>query len=201
MPQVELTSFHRSLRNLDYTRKRMEQLHQDGKIRRRDLDSVYESLFLRAVTSFEAFLEELFLAILERRRRYRGGRVSLRMTVKSRQALMDILLQGDKYLTWLPFKHTEDRAKLYLDDGRPFTELDDGDKAVIKTIATIRHAIAHRSRHAMNEFERTVIGSRALLPGERKLAGFLRSQSRSGTVQNRFEIYVGELGRIARELC
>jgi hypothetical protein len=201
MPHAVLTTFHRSLRNLDYTRKRMEQLYQVGEITKRDLDSVYESLFLRAVTSFEAFLEELFVAILERRIRYKHGRVSLRMTTKSRQALMDILLQGDKYLTWLPFHNTENRAQIYLTDGKPFTELTDGDKSIIKTITTIRHAIAHRSQHAMNEFQRTVVASHSLLRGERKPAGFLRSQLRSGTVQNRFEVYVGELGRIAVALC
>lgn len=129
---AELSNFHRSLRILDYTRKRMEKLYQDGKITKRDLDSVYEALFLRAVTSFEAFLEELFLGILERRIRYKPGRVSLRMTIKSRAALMDILLQGGKYLTWLPFQNTEERAKLYLIDGKPFTDLTDGDKSVIQ---------------------------------------------------------------------
>ncbi|HEV3111659.1 MAG TPA: hypothetical protein VGY99_14310 [Candidatus Binataceae bacterium] len=111
---------------------------------------------------------------------------------------MDILLQGGKYLTWLPFHNTEERAKLYLTDGKLFTELTDGDKSVIKTITTIRHAIAHRSQHAMSEFQRTVIGSQSLLPGEKKPAGFLRSQLRSGTV--RFENYVGELGRLAGTL-
>jgi hypothetical protein len=49
----------------------------------------------------------------------------------------------------------------------------------------------------MNEFERTVIGSQALLRRERRPAGFLRSQARANPSANRFEIYVGELGRIA----
>jgi hypothetical protein len=198
---AELTAFHRSLRNLDYTRKRMEQLYLDGALAKRDIDSAYESLFLRAVTSFETFLEELFLAILERRKRYHHSRhVSLLMTTPSRSALMDILLQGDKYLTWLPFRETKKRAILYLVDGRPFTELDNGEESIVQTITTIRHAIAHKSRHAMREFREKVIGAQALLHGEKSPAGYLRAHVRSGARETRLEVYVSALGLIAVKL-
>ena len=156
---------------------------------------------MRAVTSFEAFLEALFIDILNGKLRYSRKRVQVRITTKSRGALMDILFQGDKYMPWLPFNHTEGRAKLYLDGGRPFSELTNGDKSVIKTITTIRNAIAHKSNHALGEFQKTVIGSQPLLRGERSPPGFLRSQVSSGTVQNRFEVYIGELGRLASTLC
>lgn len=178
----------------------MEALYAARQIALRDLHSVYEALFLRGVTSFEVFLEALFLAIMRRRVKYPRRRgVGLRMTPASDKALWDILLQTGKYLQWVPFKHTEDRAKLYLAEGRPFSDLTDGDRSTIKTITTIRNAIAHSSTHAKIEFERTVIGSRALLRGERNPAGFLRSQA--NPTQKRFEIYMLELSRIAHDLC
>jgi hypothetical protein len=179
----------------------MEELYHGNRIVLRDLHSVYEALFLRAVTSFEVFLEDLFISIVRHRAAYNRTRVSVRMTAISTQALMGILLQGEKYMAWLPFGHTEERAKIYLKDGRPFTELTDGDKSVIRTITTIRNAIAHGSTYASNEFKRTVIGSRTLLPVERKPAGFLRSTVRTGPTRNQFEVYVGELARIATNLC
>ena len=98
----------------------MESLYSEGRITRRDLESVYEALFLRAVTSFEGFIEELFIDILRGRVRYSRKRVRVRMTAKSQGALMEILLQEDKYMQWLPFNHTESRARLYLNGGRPF---------------------------------------------------------------------------------
>jgi hypothetical protein len=151
---------------------------------------------LRAVTSFEAFLENLFVAILKEKARYKKKRkVSLRMKVSSHEALMDILLQGQNYMVWLPFHHTEKRANLYLSDGRPFSDLDDGSRSMIKTITTIRNAIAHKTPHAIAEFHRTVIGSRALLPREKTPAGFLRSPV--VPQRNQFETYMIELGRIA----
>lgn len=201
MPPPALNDFLRNLETLNYTRGRMENLYRAREIALRDIHSVYEALFLRAVTSFEVFLEELFISILEERIKYRGKRVSLRMKATSKKALLEILLQGDKYLTWLPFNNTTDRAKLYLEGGRPFSELSEGDRSIIKTITVIRNAIAHNSPHAAREFERTVIGSQALLRGEKKPAGFLRSQVRSGPSKNRFEVYMEELSNIANGLC
>jgi hypothetical protein len=195
-----LQTFLRRMRNIEYTRTRMELLYSKGSIALRDIDFVYESLFLRAVTGLEEFLEGLFLGILNRRIKYSRSRVRLRMETCSQDALKEILLQGDKYLDWLPFAKTEERARLYLVGGRPFTDLDDAKKSIIKTITIIRHAIAHSGNHAMEEFKKKVIGSQSLLRGERTPAGFLRSQSRSGPNQNRFQIYLAELGAISAVL-
>ena len=201
MPATPLSRLIRNLKNLDYTRKRMETLYQARIIRQRDVHSVYEALFLRAVTSFEVFLEELFVEIVSHRAQYEAGRVTVRMRASSSQALMDILLQGDRYMAWLPFKHTEDRAKIYLEDGKPFSELDGADRSVISHIGVIRNAIAHKSSHAVGEFKKTIIGSQSLLTVERTPAGFLRSPVRAGPTRNRFEIYAAELARIANKLC
>jgi len=99
----------------------MEDLHSAGDITQRDLNSVYEALFLRAVTRFESFLEELCLGILEKRVKYKKTRkIVLKMTPKSHQALIDVVFQQNRYLDWLPFDKTEDRADYYLQGGRPF---------------------------------------------------------------------------------
>src|SRR5689334_9380704 len=98
MPATPLSRLIRNLENLDYTRKRMETLYQAEIIKQRDVHSVYEALFLRAVTSFEVFLEELFMEIVSHRAKYSKDRVAVRMTATSNQALMDILLQGDRYM-------------------------------------------------------------------------------------------------------
>lgn len=200
--QIELGKFQRSLQRLNFTRHRMEKLFSEGAISRNDLHSVYEALFLRAVTSFEAFLEDLFVAILVGRAQYtRDRRVKVLMSASSRETLRQILLQGDAYMNWLPFGHTENRAKLYLKEGRPFSELTAGDKSILKTITVIRNAIAHKSPYAISEFERTVINSLPLLPNERSPAGYLRSRITSGQAQSRFEVYMGELGRCGGALC
>ncbi len=176
----------------------MEKLYDDGSITLGDLHSVYEALFLRAVTGFEVFLEGLFYSILSGSANYPKRRVSPRMNAVSNRALKDILLQGKSYLDWIPIDRTIERAEIYLNGGRPFSELSDADRSAIKNISLIRHAIAHRGDHAKKVFREKVIGAMALLPVEKKPAGFLRSQANNG--QRRFEVYIIQLGRIALEL-
>lgn len=194
-----LDRFHRTLRNLNVTRIRMELLYRRGDIVLRDLDSIYESLFLRSVTSFELFLEELFIGVLRGKVAHSSCVVERRMHAKSDKALMEIILQGGDYLDWLPFNKTEDRAKIYLEGGRPFSLISDGDRSQIKCVSTIRNAIAHTSSYALRKFQNQVVGQQKVLPHERKPAGFLRTQYRMG--QTRFEGYISDLGRIAKTLC
>lgn len=71
MPPPALNKFHKRLDGLEKTRKRMDGLHYNGRIKGRDSESMHEALFLRAVTSFESFFEELFLGILQGRPAYK----------------------------------------------------------------------------------------------------------------------------------
>jgi hypothetical protein len=174
----------------------MEGLYDEGRINQSDVHSVYESLFLRAVTGFEVFLERQFFAILTGAASYPNRRgVSTRMTPATTKALKDILLQGKSYLDWIPIQRTIDRADIYLKNGRPFSDISAAERSSIAAITTIRHAIAHRSPHAEKKFRDHVIGSQVLLPVEKRPAGYLRSQTNSG--QRRFEVFAITLGRIA----
>jgi hypothetical protein len=200
MPPPELAKFHRQLARIDFTRQRMDRLLTDGRIRIRDLDSVYEALFVRAVTGFEAFLEELFIGILSRRINFNPGQVSLRVNINSKSDIETILLQGNDYVQWLPLHNTIRRAEIYLVNGKPFTNLDNSDRSRIQTITYIRNAIAHKSNHAMDQFQKKVIGSLHLLRGEKSPAGFLRTPLR-GAAGNRFLTYMSDLGQAAQNLC
>lgn len=201
MPPPALHKLATNIANIEYTRSRIEKLHTQNRVVKRDVESMYEALYLRAVTGFEVFLEELFIAILKEKIIYKRGRAVVRMKAASDKALIEILLQGREYLNWLPFTYTEERAKIYLRDGKPFTEFSNGDKSMIKTIIIVRNAIAHKSPNAMKEFRDKVIGSRLLLPREKTPAGFLRSVARRSPDQRQFEIYVSELSRLASKLC
>jgi hypothetical protein len=199
MSDSVVENFHRHLRNLEVTRGRMERLYQGQVILLRDLHSMYESLLISAVTGFESFLDSLFFGILEKKIKYRKRKVALLVKVQSSAGLRNILLGGDKYLAWLPYQKTKERAKLCLGEGYPFTQLDNGKESTLRTILTIRNAIAHVSDHSMSEF-RKLINTQPLLKGERKPAAYLRSKLRRGSNEIRFTSYVGLLGQIAVEL-
>jgi hypothetical protein len=191
-----LERFRRRLLAIDNTRKRLEKLHADGHMQRRDLLSAYESLYMRSVVSFERFCETLFLDILNQRVRYPRSQCTPRIKKCSGTVLRDVILQNKKYMDWLPYNNTETRAKIYLVKGRPFTNLKKAEKAPLEGILTIRNAIAHSSPHALRQF-RLLIEGMPLLPKEKNPAGFLRSPLTVSPLRTRFEGYLAELELIA----
>lgn len=176
----------------------MERLYRTNHIALRDLHSVYEAMFIRGVTSFEVFLQDQFIAIMNGTASYSRGRgVFVKMSATSPAALMDILLQKRAYVTWLPYDETRKRASIYLKEGKPFSDVQKPERETMDRITLIRNAIAHQSTHAIRQFEDKVLSGLTLLPQERRPAGFLRSVLRAAPLQRRFEFYVSELGRIA----
>jgi len=203
----KLKAYHKQLVKLDETRKRMESLYQSGHVILRDVHSVYESLFLRAVVGFEHFCEKLFFAIVEGKITYPSTRLRCLLTGARADEVLGIVLQRDNYLTWLPYKNAEERAKLFMfakgpkkANGRPFLDLTTGEKSQLATICTIRNAIAHISDYSIEKFTKTVIGNQSIPPSERKPASFLRSQIAGSPPATRFEIYISNLGSIAQNI-
>lgn len=169
---------------------------------RRDVETVYESLFLRAVVGFEQFCEALFFDIVNRRVRYAQCDVEPWIKQCPPEALRGIVFQGDNYLDWIPYPRSLDRSNLFMVDGKPFSNLDPGERSKVQTIVTIRNAISHSSEHSQRTFIRSVIGNQPLLPRERTPAGFLRSPlTTRPAIRRRFEVYVGDLGLMAAKIA
>lgn len=192
-------------RLLDATRRRIEGLGSKGALPRRAIELVYEGLFLSAVTSFESFLEELFLELLVTK----GSNVSAsrakakpRIVVRSASVARELAVgPSRKYVDWLPYDKTVERAKIFFTGGRPFTAAPDSALIVLKKGATIRNVIAHKSRHSVRKFENEVLNHAPLTPRERTAAGFLRGVLAIGPPhQTRYEAYVSNMLTIARIL-
>ncbi len=201
MPGRILHLFSRRLQEIEWTRKRMEALHRARSLRRRDIESVYEGLFLRAINAFEAFLESLFIEVMLGKAQFARRKVALRISTPSRRTLWEVLLQGESYLDWLPYKRTEERAMAFLKSGRPFTVLDNGDRFRVDQCVQVRNAIAHSSAHAARQFHKKVIGSLNLPASERTVAGFLRSIARTSPVFVRFQICMSDLAQVAARIA
>lgn len=179
----------------------MESLLRRRRMYRCDIETAYESLFLRAMVGFEQYCELLFFGIVHRDIRYAAAEVQPQIRKVATNAFRGIVLQNKKYLDWIPYDNTVNRASLYLLDGKPFTGLDGNEIAKIKKMHLIRNAIAHVSDHSQREFQRQVIGNQSLLKREKTPAGFLRSQVTNSPPQCRFELYLAELGFFATKIC
>jgi hypothetical protein len=195
--------FRIKLRSLDSTRTRVEELHTTTSIPQKDVARVYESLFLNAVTLFEAFLEDLFIGLLVVGKGVVSGHSSIhpRIVVRSHQVAREVALQGRRYLDWLPYEQTGARAEVFFTGGRPFTLLSKPLKDDIQKCVWIRNAIAHRSDHARTVFLRNVVGSLSLPPRERIPSGYLRSILAAYPKQTRYEYLVARLSATAAFLA
>ena len=193
-----LSRFIGHLNALEVTRKKVEHLYSSGKLVRRDIERIYEGLYLDAITSFEATLETLFIAYLTGGLSKRG--VVPRVKVRSPMVARDILLGGERrFVDWLPYDKTESRAKAFFRGGRPFTDLNDDKKRILRHIIKIRNAIAHQSAHAIKQFEKLLDEEALPLPPrERTPAGFLRS--RIDLTTTRYQFYVIQMVEIIRFL-
>jgi hypothetical protein len=176
----------------------VEDLHSRAQLALRDVETVYEGLFLRSVTGFEDLLECVFFRVLNGD--VGGSRLGGKISAQSRAVMRDVLLDGDDYLDWLPYKKTLDRARRYLRGGRPFNAIEGDDLNKLSQLVRIRNAVAHSSKHATRVFQQKVIANIPLLPRDRKPASFLRTIFRTAPAMTRFEMYVAELGQMAAKL-
>lgn len=193
-----LDDLDRRLRAFGATRVKLEALYGGGTLARRDLERVYEGLFVASVTSFEDFFEERFFEVILKPGARKPG-VMPRAEFKSAPVLREFVLGGRQYVNWLPFPRTEERAHIYLRGGRPFDVVTGTEKRQMKNWMTIRHAIAHTGREARRKFEADILAGVPLPPRERTPAGFLRSHLRPGTT--RFESIVNQMLAIGSKVC
>lgn len=196
-----LYSFERKLKGLEQTRKKQEALFSNGQLARRDIEEVYAALFLDVVVSFEDLIEELFIGLLAGKIRARRSNVSVRIRIQSDKVARDVVLQGRKFFDWLPYERTKNIASVFFTGGRPFTLLTTDEEKHMEKCLTIRHAIAHQSRHALSKFQQELLAGSSLMPRDKRPKSFLRAQFSANPPTIYYEQLVGELFKIASKLC
>lgn len=116
------------------------------------LSSVVELSTVQASSLLEDFLEEIFyLSMLGEHPQVSAGSI-LQVHARTEVELL-IFAEGsrrEKYLDWLPMDRTQDRAKTYLIDGRPFDRVRyrSVEKRALAELTIIRNAVAHRGSYA-----------------------------------------------------
>ncbi len=200
MPSKAITlanKFIKRTHELEITRAKMEDVLQAGHLDITDVEHVYAGFFLDVFTELETLIEDLFFGYLT------GGiaLAAINRNVKFTPATMavDVVYAGKPYLDWLPYKdRTLKRAKLFFDQGQPFSSLTEQQMSNLNDYHIIRNAIAHKSLSAHKKFQ-DMINHFLLLPIEKTPTGYLRSKP--SATQTQYEIAVIELGIIANTLC
>jgi len=126
--------------------------------------------------------------------------IKINIKIGSLLTARKIVFSGKKYLYWLPYDYTLQRAKIYFSTSFPFDVLERGDKEYLEKIITIRNALAHRSNHSKKQFNEKVIDSTNLLPQEKTPSGFLRAiLSLTPQPTTYFETYLDKLAKISKK--
>lgn len=194
-------TLHRKFKTLDRIRNKQESLFKKCCLNKRDIEEVYSAVFLNAVVSFEALIEQLFIGLLAGQIEHSKYNVKAKICVRNSVVARELVCLTKNYFSWLPFENTQNIAPVFFSGGRPFSFLDSEDRKKIKKCLCLRNAIAHQSEHALNRFKKEVINGVTLMPRERNPKSFLRSQFSSSPVTVRYQVLIGDLLVIARKLC
>ncbi len=115
--------------------------------------------FLRIYAAWESFLEDVFLRYICGAKAKSGYCPNRKIIgVNSINEAYHIIACDPEfdiekgYLVWTDYKKVIGRAKIYFNDGKPFTELSDVERQMIKEGNIIRNRIAHSSEKCIQDF-------------------------------------------------
>lgn len=193
--------FEALIKRLNWIRTKQERLLRKGLLARRDIEIVYEGLYMSLVTGLEQHLEELFVGMLWGRLDPPRG-VHPRVRIPSPKVAREVVLGGKDYVDWLPYRHTEGRAQAFYRGGKPFTPLSKAEKQILRRVTAIRNVLAHRSAHSYRQYEEKILKALTLPPSLMQPARLLRSPSTLGPApRTRYEEYATHMSGILRRLC
>jgi len=186
-------------RGLNQYLGRIEQLLAEQRIPQVDVHRAYAGAFLSFYVDLERAMEDVFMGLVMSRLQVSKRGVRPLVAIRSEVVARKVVRGERRYVDWLPYGLTRDRAKAFLAEGEPFTSLNDQQARPFERARIVRNALAHGGGHATRQFRRTFTDGLALPPEQRRPAGFLRGQHAIG--ETRFENLVAECLFVVRALC
>jgi hypothetical protein len=198
-----LDSFKQRLASLEVMRKKQESLLLKKHINLKDIEQLYVALFIEAIVSFEAFIEELFLGLLTQKIKAINNNVKTIVTFKNYSIAYAMVLRDRKYADWLPYEYTVKMAKTFFKDGKPFTAItkDSEEYKYIEKCLIVRNALVHQSIHSIKQFQNKILNGLHLMPRERKPKSFLRVEFSASPPTVYYQQFVTGLFNAAKMLC
>ena len=197
---TKIDPFVRQITRLEGCCQRIEAQFVHGGLHVTDVLLIYTSSFVSACARWEALLEEcLFTAVCGARSKRPGN--FRHATFRSRARFRNVALYPNKdYFSFQSLKSTIEFASLFVNAGRPFSQISEANQTHLQQAMWIRNAIAHESDFAMRLFREKVPGVSSLPPNRRTPGHFLRFEFRTSPTQRRSELYFAAMKSAAREL-
>ena len=117
------------------------------------------------------------------------------------QHALDMVLAGREYFPWTAPDAIRRQSILYFQDGQPFQQILDSMTTELQEINTLRNAVVHRSRKAVERFNSLVRDKLLTAPLDVTPARFLLIRSKSGTAERTyFSHYCNKLRVVANKI-
>jgi hypothetical protein len=163
-------------------------------------DTFMEVAFLRAYTGWEIFLEESFLLYLIGHKAPKAPRPVRCGFPADRAAASEWCTDGRDYAKW-NVNDVRRRADRWLEKGKPFTPVLQGQQSRLEQLITIRNAIAHESSAARTKFENLVRSELGALPPNTTVGNFLITLAPGFTPPTSFmELYLDKIELAAKTI-
>ena len=185
---------------LDRTSNRANELHALKQISRFDVEQIHSGVYLDAFVSLERFIEDLFIGYISGNITPKTNASKPIITISPASKVKIVLLGGKKFLDWLPYHNTKERAETYFSANSTFRNLSKADEQLITQLHQIRNALAHRSQHSTDIFHRLVIGNIPVTQKDKRPGNFLRTIFRANPKQSRLQNYLFEMLDLAKRL-
>ena len=115
-----------------------------------------ESIFTKAFSHYELFLEELFILYTRSKLTMRGKRVESYIVPRDGNHARDMLKSSMPFLEWNSPDNIIRRCETYLKDGDPIKLSITTHSTRLQTMRVVRNAIAHRSTEASIRYNNIV---------------------------------------------
>ncbi|PJI45065.1 MAG: hypothetical protein CTR54_03620 [Rhizobium sp.] len=115
-------------------------------------DAMAEALFLRAFTTYEAHIENLFFHYVIGGISLQGRAAVTFLAPITEENARKIVKRGSKFLSWAKPSSTTDTARLFMENGWPVVDMIATKSQELADCERIRNRIAHLSIESASEF-------------------------------------------------
>lgn len=119
-------------------------------------DFIVEWVFVKIHTSWEYFIENCFLAYMLGEQTTSGFAPVRYIFPNDERHALDIILAGRDYFRWTDPSIVKKHSALCFENGEPFRTALDSRMTQLQDMNTIRNAVVHQSRTALDRFKSLV---------------------------------------------
>jgi hypothetical protein len=156
-------------------------------------DFIVEWAFVKVHAAWESFLESSFIAYMLGVQTAAGFAPRRYVFPSNEQHALDIVLGSREYFPWTAPDSVRRQSILCFEDGQPFRQILDSTTTELQEINTVRNAVVHRSRVAVEKFKSLVRDKILTAPPDVTPARFLLATKSGTTGRTYFSHYCNKL--------